>query len=288
MIFHQAALQLGSYNQTQKVELISHPTLTSLFSAVKSGSVHRSVVPVGNSSNGPVKPTLDLLTTASKEQQLDICGETKVLVKQCLAGHRTSNENGAISPYSHITSLHTHPQAWTQCSPFLDKHFDKSVNRIDEDSTSAAAELVSKDQTRLKAAICSSLAAEVFGLQVLAADINYANNNETRFIVLRNRNTVIEQGNRSLLVFQYSSELVDWVDIRIQQLSRIDPPPIQYTYPNDQGLWVFYFWDTSFSTHTQARATLQEDLNSKNIKYYSWGPWPASPEPTGSCHNVVV
>lgn len=266
---HQAVLQLGSFSQTANVELIPHPTIASLFSASKSGSVHRSVVPLGNSTNGPVKTTLELLTTASKEQQLNICGETIVSVKQCLAGQWVSNLNKSTGPYTHITSLHTHPQAWTQCSPFLEKHFDHSVNRVDEDSTSAAAEIVSKDETSRSAAICSSLAADVFGLEVLAADINEDVNNETRFIVLRYRDTTAEEGDNSLLVFQYSAEEVDWVKSRIQQLSKLDPPPMHYSYSNNQGLWIFCFWDTTKSTHQKAVLPLQEDLKTKGIKWWN-------------------
>jgi prephenate dehydratase len=179
--------------------LIPYPTIQSLFSAISSGSVDYSVVPTENSTNGPVNLTLDLLAAQSKDEarpKLKIVGETSVRVRQCLAGRRkgwrpdeaqtTANVDPQILPdLSHIASLHTHPQAWTQCTHFLDKHFGPEVPRHDEDSTSAAAELASKDETGTSAAICSSLAAELFGLEVLAGGIEGEDKNETRFLVLQ-------------------------------------------------------------------------------------------------------
>lgn len=61
----------------------------------------------------------------------------------------------------------------------------KGIDRIDETSTSAAAAYVASDKTGKSAAVCSVLAAEVYGLDILAKNIEDESKNQTRFLVLR-------------------------------------------------------------------------------------------------------
>ena len=56
---------------------------------------------------------------------------------------------------------------------------------MDQTSTSAAAALVASDATGSSAAVCSALAAEVYGLDILARDIEDESTNQTRFLVIR-------------------------------------------------------------------------------------------------------
>ena len=82
-----------------------------------------------------------------------------------------------------IKTLYSHPQAWTQCTPFLTKHL-AHAERIDTSSTSKAAQLVASDNSGTSAAISSSTAAEVFGLDILAEGIEEAKGNTTRFLII--------------------------------------------------------------------------------------------------------
>jgi len=148
--------------------------------------VDRSVIPLCNSTNGFVQETIEQILISDNSVRLQIVGETNVAVRHCLVGKRKRNNDGD-GEFSHIKSLHTHPQAWTQCTQFLDKHFGKEVHRIDENSTSAAAEFVANDEAGTSAAICSLLAAKLFGLDILAEDIQAENNNKTTFVIVRLR-----------------------------------------------------------------------------------------------------
>ncbi|KAF2404427.1 PDT-domain-containing protein [Trichodelitschia bisporula] len=181
---HQAALQVFRPTAT----LVPYATFPSIFAALRSGSATHAVVPVENSTNGPVIAALDLLLVFSRSPPTHaIVRETYVPVTHCLLGRPNPLSSETPSPdLSHIRALYSHPQAWSQCTPFLDTHFPpgKGVSRHDTDSTARAAEIVAADESGASAAICSPLAAEVYGLSVLAPGIQARERNQTRFVVL--------------------------------------------------------------------------------------------------------
>lgn len=91
------------------------------------------------------------------------------------------------APYSRITKLYTHPQAWGQCRKFLQTHF-RTIERQDVSSTSRAADIVSNDpDPGTSAAIASRFAGEMHNCEILAENIEDAANNTTRFLVLCNQ-----------------------------------------------------------------------------------------------------
>ena len=81
-----------------------------------------------------------------------------------------------------IVSASSHPQALAQCSDFLKAHNIKAVSRID---TAKSCEKIVLEQDKTKAAIASKLAAEIYGLDILAANIENARNNTTRFLIMQ-------------------------------------------------------------------------------------------------------
>ncbi|KAF3345835.1 Bifunctional chorismate mutase/prephenate dehydratase like protein [Verticillium longisporum] len=89
-----------------------------------------------------------------------------------------------LTDLTHIRRLYSHPQAWGQCSAFLQTYL-KGVEAIDVSSTSRAAALVAEDETGTSAAISSEIAAQLHGIDVLAASIEDRSDNTTRFFVIR-------------------------------------------------------------------------------------------------------
>lgn len=116
----------------------------------------------------------------------------------------TDSPSGTPTPslptifFNPITSLHTHPQVWTQCRHFLSTYFPSTgsggATQHDHPSTSAASLYVSqhgseggkdKDEHGFPAAICSRLAGEARGLKCVAAHIeDDTAGNATTFVVL--------------------------------------------------------------------------------------------------------
>jgi len=184
--------------------------ISDVFDAVQSGKADRGVVPFENSTNGAVIPTLELLADRNAlYPDIFISGETYLDVRHCLLGHKappaslTSSpvlsgtntptpsvpaplqpKSKPISSLKHIKRIHSHPQAFGQCEIFLSAYL-KGVERREESSTSRSAEIVKSDESGESAAIASSLAAEVHGLDILAENIEDREDNTTRFFVLR-------------------------------------------------------------------------------------------------------
>lgn len=181
-------------------------TLVGVFEAVQSGAASLGVVPFENSTNGAVIFTLDLLADRQAlHADITVCGEAYLDVKHYLLGRKaattdspdlsgTSTPTSSIPPLKprskplsslkHIKRIYTHPQAFGQCEIFLGTYL-KGIERIDVSSTSKAAELVKEDVTGTSAAIASSLAAQIHGLDVLAKSIEDREDNTTRFFILR-------------------------------------------------------------------------------------------------------
>ncbi|KAE9980053.1 hypothetical protein EG327_006703, partial [Venturia inaequalis] len=198
---HQAALQ--TYPASAGHTLVPQPTIKGVFEAVQNAKVERGVVPFENSTNGSVIQTLDLFADIKNENPaIRVCGEALVPVQHCLLGRSQTTapaSNGGDSSiplkrkaspetgdqdFSHIQRLYSHPQAWTQCTPFLTKHLSHA-KREDTTSTSQAADLVSKDPTGKSAAICSKLSAELYNLDILVEGIEEKEGNTTKFLLLR-------------------------------------------------------------------------------------------------------
>ena len=154
-----------------KQEYIPCDTFEIAMELVKNGDVDKAVIPVENSNAGRVSDVHFLLPEAG----LHIVGEHFMRIE-----HQLLAVKGA--KLQDIQSAASHPQALAQCSEFLKAHSIKAVSRID---TAKSCEKIAVEQDKTKAAIASKLAAEIYGLDILAANIENANNNTTRFLIMQ-------------------------------------------------------------------------------------------------------
>ena len=138
--------------------------------AVQSGAADCAVIPIENSLHGRVADIHFLLP----ESGLSITGEHFVRVRHCLLGLP-----GA--PRANVTTAVSHPQALGQCRKRLR---DWGIAPVAYADTAAAAALVAEGRDPTQAAVASRLAAELYGLDVLAEGIEDADHNTTRFVVL--------------------------------------------------------------------------------------------------------
>lgn len=144
-------------------------TIDDVFRAVEAGTVQYGVVPVENSTEGAVGRTLDLLYTSD----LKVCGEVSLRIHQNLMSRAGS--------FDAIKRLYSHPQSLGQCHEWLNRHLT-DVQRVPVSSNAEAARLASEDPTI--AAIAGDVAAQHYGLNILAANIEDDPNNSTRFLVI--------------------------------------------------------------------------------------------------------
>jgi prephenate dehydratase len=136
--------------------------------AVAEGRADRAMIPIENSLHGRVADIHFLLP----ESGLTITGEYFLPIRYCLLG---------IDPAATITEAMSHPQALGQCRHWLRARGIKPVGNADTAGAAAAvAELGRSDV----AAISPRLAAELYGLEVLAEGLEDSDDNTTRFVVL--------------------------------------------------------------------------------------------------------
>ena len=138
---------------------------------VKNGSADKAVIPVENSNAGRVSDVHFLLPQSG----LHIAGEYFMRIE-----HQLLALKGA--KLKDIETAASHPQALAQCSNFLKSHKIKALPLID---TAKSCEKIVQEQDITKAAIASKLAAEIYGLQILSANIENADNNTTRFLIMQ-------------------------------------------------------------------------------------------------------
>jgi prephenate dehydratase len=156
--------------------LTPFPSFPALIEAVETGLADETVIPIENSLEGSVAVTLDLLI---HETELRICGELVLPVRQFLIA----------KPGTEITdvrALISHPQPLGQCRRFLDRCLPK-VEVVASLSTAAAVQEMMAADGRHSAAISTRRAAELYGGEILASDIQDNDNNVTRFVVLARR-----------------------------------------------------------------------------------------------------
>lgn len=144
-------------------------TIDEVFRAVESGESAYGVVPVENSTEGAVGRTLDLLLNTSAH----ICGEVMLPVRQNLMSNAKRRGD--------IRTVYSHTQSLAQCQQWLSRHLPE-VERVAVVSNAEAARLAARD--RRSAAIASRTAASLYGLKLLARNIEDDPKNTTRFAVI--------------------------------------------------------------------------------------------------------
>ena len=153
------------------VEPVGFALSEQVFDAVESGEVDGGFVPVENSIVGPVGVNNDLLL----ERSVFATAEFYFPIEHCLLGRigeRLEDVRMACS----------HPVALAQCRDFLDRHGMRPMLEYD---TAGAAEIVAKRQAPGEAAIASKRCAAIYGLAILAENIQTVQNNITRFLAFR-------------------------------------------------------------------------------------------------------
>lgn len=145
---------------------------TSAVHAVVAGDATHAVLPVENTTIGRITESCAAIAVA---QSLITLAEISVPVHHCLMGVPGSSLTG-------VRRVHSHPAALAQCRAFFAAH--PTVEVIEAYDTAGAAELISTLGRKDVAAIAPARAAAIYGLTVLARDIQDRADNTTRFAIL--------------------------------------------------------------------------------------------------------
>ncbi len=170
----------GTYTQEALVkllpvseeDLIPYTTEADVIKAVERGEVAKGMVAIENSIEGSVNATLDVLAF---ETNLFIEKEIIIPIHHCLMARPGVK-------LEEITTVISHPQALAQCRSYISKKLPRASLEI-ASSNADAAKTVSEKSGKF-AAIGPSLAAEIYGLDILDAGIADFEDNQTRFVLV--------------------------------------------------------------------------------------------------------
>lgn len=144
-------------------------SIDEVFHEVEAASADFGVVPIENSTEGTVNHTLDRFLASP----LKICGEVELRIHHSVMG--------LMGSLGRIERICSHPQSLAQCRVWLDEHLP-NVERVPVSSNAEGARRARDEKG--SAAIAGETAAEVYGLKILAAEIEDRPDNTTRFFVL--------------------------------------------------------------------------------------------------------
>lgn len=164
-------------------------SIDEVFHEVESAAADFGVVPIENSTEGTVNHTLDRFIASP----LKICGEVELRIHHYLMGN--------MAALGRIVRICSHPQSLAQCRAWLQEHLP-SVELVPASSNGEAARRA-RDE-RGTAAIAGETAAEVYGLKVLAAQIEDRADNTTRFLVLGRKLLAASGRDRTTLLVSVS------------------------------------------------------------------------------------
>ena len=164
-------------------------TFREAMEAIEEGSADYAVLPIENSSAGPVNEMYDLLD----EFENYIVAETILPVVHTLSGLPGAK-------LSDIRRVYSKAEALMQTSRFLEDHSD--WQKISVVNTAIAAKKVLNDQDITQGAVCSAYAAKVHGLSVLVEEINDDPDNCTRFIVVTNQKIYLKNASKISIRFE--------------------------------------------------------------------------------------
>ncbi|MBK8186076.1 MAG: prephenate dehydratase [Cellvibrio sp.] len=233
----------GTFTQQAALKHFGHSAVTLPFSAidevfreVEAGAVNYGVVPVENSTEGVVNHTLDNFM----QSNLKICGEVELRIHHNLMVSDVTNTQN-------ISRIYSHSQSLAQCRKWLDAHYPKA-ERIAVASNAEAAKRLKGEWNA--AAIAGSMAAELYGLKILAEKIEDQPDNSTRFLIIGTQQVPPSSVDKTSIMVAMRNEpgalhnLLEPFHRHNIDLTRVE------TRPSRTGVWTYVFF-IDFAGHVQ-------------------------------------
>lgn len=243
--------------------LVPSASIDEVFRQIEAGAIGHAVVPVENSTEGAVGRTLDLLLTTRAK----ICGEVLLPVHQCLMT-RAKAMAGIRKVYSHTQSL-------AQCQRWLARHLP-DAERIAVVSNAEAARLAKSD--RQAGALAGKTAASLYGLNILAHNVEDEPHNTTRFLVLAAEEAQPSGADKTSLVLATRNvpgaihELLTPLARHGVSMTKLESRPAR------TGLWEYVFYvDLEGHGRDDRVAKALAELEAKASFFRNLGSYPAAP-----------
>lgn len=256
----------GTYTEAAVVKHFGHfavnraqNSIDEVFREVESGAAHCGVVPVENSTEGMVNHTLDCFMAS----RLRICGEVELSINHAFM---------SVEDQDAITAVYSHEQSLAQCRRWLDRHYPNAAH-VPMVSNAEAARVAAR--TSGAAAIAGEMAAERYGLRVLATNIEDESDNKTRFLVIGDQSVGPSGKDKTSLLVSTRNEsgalyrVLDPFRRHGVNLTRIE------TRPSRVSNWSYIFFiDFDGHEETEAIATMLEEVRTVATEVRSLGSYP--------------
>jgi chorismate mutase / prephenate dehydratase len=215
----------------QGVAGVPLPGIPEVFREIESGAAHHAVVPVENSTEGGVTPTLDLLTRTT----VSICGEVELPIHQCLMAG-----GGTLAEVRRVVS---HPQSLAQCRRALERLLPGIATEAVASNAEAARFAAERPGT---AALAGRSAAQRYGLVLLAENIEDEPGNTTRFLVLGRTATRPSGRDKTSLLVELGAPAATRAGALLDLLEPLRAQGVSMTRiesrPARRGRWEYVFF----------------------------------------------
>ena len=243
--FHEQAARL--FYGDVPVEVKECDTFPGLFQALDGGQADAAVMAIENTVSGGLLHNFELL----RKQQRQVKGEVYIRIQQnlmALPGQRLED----------IREVRTHYMAINQTRPWFEQNAPWMKLTESEDTAKSAAE-VAKEGLLGVGAVASTLAAKLYGLQILAPGIETYKQNFTRFLIIDDGYDVpVEQRDKAVICFTLPhkpgslAQILTILSFYDMNLTRIQSLPI----PGRE--WQYFFYaDIKFSDYVRYQQALQ-------------------------------
>ncbi len=192
--FHEIAAR--HYFNTDDIEIVPRNTFKDLFKTLKERKADYGIMAIENSVAGSILPNYTLIMESKRK----IVGEIFLRIRQNLVacpGQKISD----------IKEVYSHPMAILQCQAFFDNY--PEIRMIESMDTALSARDIMDGNQKGIGAISSSLAAEKYGLEILAEGIETNKMNYTRFLILSENGNLnpVSENNKTSIFFSLSHNI---------------------------------------------------------------------------------
>ena len=227
--FHEIAAH--HFFENEEIVILPRNTFRDMVTSLKDRRSDFGIMAIENSLAGSILPNYSLIINT----RMHITGEIYLRIKQnlvALPGVKISD----------LKEVYSHPMAILQCQDFFDSY--PSIRVIESIDTALSAQEIAQKGLRDTGAISSQMAADKYGLEILARSIETNKMNYTRFLILAENGIQIpaEEGNKASIYFTVAhkfgslSKILSILSYYEINLAKIQSMPI----PGKDWEYMFY------------------------------------------------
>ena len=243
----EACPELAEGRSEESLSIVECDTFEDLYKALEEGRADAAVMAIENTVSGGLLHNFELL----RGHEQKVKGEVYIRIEQNLMALPGQSLRD-------IKEVRTHYMAINQTRPWFEKNAPWIRLTESEDTAKSAAQLAQEGLTGV-GAVASALAAELYGLAILAPGIETFKQNFTRFLILDSALSVPEaQTDKAILCFTLPhkpgslAQILTILSFYEMNLTRIQSLPI----PGREWQYFFYV-DIKFSSPDRYRQALQ-------------------------------